>query len=202
MNKNEESPGKIIARLRKAIKPKMSQAKLGELSGHTQSQIGMWETGERILNDLNSIRRIADALNVGLQEITGQSTISRLATIPLTGFIRIGGIVELLKEQDSAQQIKIPQGLETAEKVHFSSDSFCYEGFYIFTEKEMPGVPAEFLDHLCLVTLEDKVLVRRVRKGSRPGFFDLYELNAAQLPIKDVLVLASALVIGTSLKRD
>ncbi len=59
--------GKFLAQCRKA--KKLSQEKLGELLNYSKSNISKWETGESFPNDPKILMKIAEVLDVKVEEI-------------------------------------------------------------------------------------------------------------------------------------
>ncbi len=176
-----------------------SQYKLGKESGFSQSEISMWETGARAI-DTDQIDTIAKALGVQshllLIESGSNSTQSSLATVPLIGFINPGGVVELLeKEGDSAQKVNCPTSMNPMDTLAFESkDSHFYNGFIVFADKPIPGVPVEFLGCICIAEVNGKKMLKRIERGSRPGFFDLYHPASDGEPMKDCLVTSTSFI--------
>jgi hypothetical protein len=168
-----------------------------------QSLIDFKRGKAQLLGDKN-LRLTMDILDP--EKSAGNSTISSLATIPLTGFINPGGIVELLKEDDKPVDFICPQAMSPVQtKVFLSRDPYFYKGMVIFCEKDIPGVPVAFIGCLCLVEIEDMgPLVKRIELGSKPGYYDLYDPSSNAVPMKDCLVNSSSFVkhIEQLLKND
>lgn len=170
------------------------------------SQIQKLETGQRKLTPKWK-RKIALALDCKEEEIiedvtleiSSYSTISRLEAVPLVGFIKSGGIVELYGEEEVLEKEACPDDMDPAETLaYLSKDRYFYENFVIFAAKKIPGVPAEFLGCTCLVEIykngELTTIARRIEVGSRPGHYDLYEGKDPHPSHKDQLIQTSSFI--------
>lgn len=170
---------------------------IATMSGISRVYLSDLARGKKPLNE-RVLVKIAKALDVTPSDLIGKSTISSLATIPLTGFVTPGGIVKLLEKENSVgQNIECPKSMQAAETLVFESVDPCfYKGFLLFAEREVPGVPAQFIGCICIVQLPDEsLLVRRIEEGSRPGYYDLYMAHSEIDPIRDCRVKSSSFIV-------
>lgn len=170
----------------------------------------MWENGTRPIND-KQIAKMAEALGVSSSEIVGNSTSGSLATVPVIGFIGAEGIVGMFDiDIGLLEREPCPPGMN-AKKTTSYKYVFCDNDWFVFVEEMdsgggMPGVPAEFIGQLCIVTIfqpngEDQKLFKRVELGSRTGHYDLYGMDSSEKILKDCLVKSSLFVENMRQKR-
>jgi phage repressor protein C with HTH and peptisase S24 domain len=77
-----------------------------------------------------------------------------------------------------------------------SMEPMMEEGWLIFYRRETDGVPPDCIGEHCVVKLEDDtVLVKKVRQGSKPGFFHLLSKNPNHEPIFDAKLQWASRVI-------
>ena len=151
------------------------EALAARLPRSSAKELKKLETGGRLSFEWKA--RLAEALECAPDELE-PATSPLAATTPA-----IAGLHETTPPWKSAAGT-ITEGDWTAE----------YDSF-------LPGVPHEFLGKLCVVKLENgQVLLRRVQAGSKPGHYLLEPITPGAKPLKDQLVVASALA-GTLTQR-
>lgn len=184
----------------------LTQAQLGKLCTPaipavyvSRYEAGIHEMRQDLILQLSKILKVSPSEILGYddKEFSSNSTLGRLSTIPLTGFINPGGVVETIEKEDSrAQTIPCPEGLIPEETLGFISDDPCfYSRFRIYADVAVPGVPPESVGEICIVDLPDgSCVVRRIEPGSKPGYYDLYLPHHLDNPQKNCLVKSSSFI--------
>ena len=171
-----------------------SQDELAERMGTTRNQLAKLEGGARRLSDV-WISRAATALGVD----AGQLVTTAADEVPIVGDVGAGGVVTYSGEgQGPSGSAERPPGaaLETV-AVRVQGDSMpgvAEDGWLIYYDARVAGVPSEWLGEICVVWLpDDRVYVKRVFKGRDPGTFDLISTGRFE-PLRDEEVEWSAKV--------
>jgi len=171
-----------------------SQDELAERMGTTRNQLSKLEGGARRLSDV-WITRAANALGVD----AGQLVTTASDEVPVVGDVGAGGQVTYGGEgQGASDTTDRPPGaaLETV-AVRVRGDSMpgiAEDGWLIYYDARVAGVPSEWLGEICVVWLpDDRVYVKRVYRGRDPGTFDLISTGRFK-PLRDEEVEWSAKV--------
>lgn len=68
------------------------------------------------------------------------------------------------------------------------------EGFLLFYDERLPGVPGEFIGKICAVWLQNGTcLIKMLQKGMKPGRYHLIDLGIEPV-MRDVIVEYSAMI--------
>jgi len=119
-------------------------------------------------------------------------------TVRVVGLVSAGAAAELWgSSHDMFEEIQAPpEASENTVAVRVIGDSMyglADDGSYLYYDdvRQEPG--ADILNKLCIVGLEDdRVLVKRIKRGTEPGLFTLQSLNAPD--IENVRVVWAARV--------
>ncbi len=180
--------GNRIAELRE--KKKLSQEELAELVGTSGQQIGRLEKGTRKLTT-EWMDRLAPALGVRARDLMGDHQ------VPIVGYVGAGAEMHYYAfAQSPDEYVPMPEnGTENtvAVEVRGSSLGSIFDTWLVYYDKTQTTPTSDLLGKLCVVGLaDDRVLVKRLRKGSAPGFFNL-ESNTEGL-IEDAEIVWAAKV--------
>ncbi|MFK5600219.1 XRE family transcriptional regulator [Methylobacterium sp. HMF5984] len=171
-----------------------SQDEMAERMGTTRNQLAKLEGGARRLSDV-WISRAAAALGVD----AGQLVTTAKDEVPVVGDVGAGGVVTYSGEgQGASEGTDRPPGAppETV-AVRVRGDSMpgvAEDGWLIYYDARVAGIPNEWLGEICVVWLpDDRVYVKRVFRGKDPGTFDLISTGRFE-PLRDEEVEWSAKV--------
>lgn len=125
--------------------------------------------------------------------LTGKGRPRRGSRIPVVGYVGLGGLVvpfDAYERGDGLDHIDVPFDLlPSAQAVIGRGTSMlpAYEDGDILIYDEISEDPSGFVGRRVVVKLQDgRILVKRLRKGSMPGFWTLESFN--DQPIEDVAV--------------
>lgn len=168
-----------------------TQQQLANASGFSQPEIARWEKSVRPIHDVN-LHKIAGALGCKTYELLDESPMDlRENRVPVVGIVGAGAHVFPIDDNAKGQGIdtvECPANINPGKGVALevrgdSMEPMISEGFLLFYETRLPGVPVEFLNRICVVWIEgDGCLVKKVRKGSMPGYYTLDSLNPKEPP--------------------
>jgi transcriptional regulator with XRE-family HTH domain len=182
-----------LSALRK--KAGLSQDELAERMGTTRNQLAKLEGGARRLSDV-WIDRAAKALGVD----AGQLVTASAQGVPIVGDVGAGGLVSYSGEPQGALDMasRPPDASEATVAVNVKGDSMpgvAEDGWLIYYDERVAGIPAEWIGQICVVWLSDgdRVYVKRVYRGKDPGTFDLIS-TGSNAPMRDEEVDWSAKV--------
>lgn len=171
-----------------------SQDDLAERMGTTRNQLAKLEGGARRLSDI-WISRAANALGVD----AGQLVTTAAEEVPVVGDVGAGGVITYTGEEQGVVDgvERPPRAAPEMVAVRVRGDSMpgvAEDGWLIYYEARVAGVPSEWLGEICVVWLpDDRVYVKRVFRGKDPGAFDLISTGGFG-PLKDEEVEWSAKV--------
>lgn len=183
------SPQNEVERVRAALRALME--KRGVKPKPLAKQAGLGETAVRDFLDregadvkLGTLRRLANALDASIEDLLG------VEQVPLTGRVGAGGSI-IFDENTSMETVPRPPGatgrLEALEVVGDSMLPRYSSGDIVYISREVDGVLDAYIGDYCAVRLSSgETFVKLLARGSRPGFFTLRSLNAAD--IEDVEV--------------
>lgn len=190
--------GDRISAARKAAG--VSQGKLGELVGASQTTLSSWERG-RTEPTREDVQRIAAALGVPVASLeVGDQTYDRVRrTVPLVGYVGAGAVAHYYASGDGAlDQVEAPEDATektVAAEIRGESMGPLLERWLVFWDEVRNPVTADLLGHICVVGLpDDRILVKQLKQASAPGRFHLISNNEA--PMLDVEVMWAAKVKG------
>lgn len=189
-----------IRKIRKA--KKLTLEEVAERAKASVPQVQKLEKGERRLT-VDWAQRLAKALETTAAEIMGIEVGISSALIPIVA--RVGAGAAVFSYDDHAKgagldMVECPPNMNpkktvALEVVGDSMEPLMSEGFLLFYEDRIFGVPDEHLGKICVVQVHDgPILVKRIRKGSKVGLYDLQCLNPLHDGIRDAVVEWSALV--------
>lgn len=164
---------------------------LSEITGLSVSQISRLAGSKRNLSIAN-LNKIAAALDVSPKDILEQQPV-----VPVVGYVGAGAEMHLYAFADSPNDfVPMPEnGNENtvAVEVRGSSLGSIFDTWLVYYDQIHTPPTPNMLGKLCVVGLaDDRVLVKRLRKGSAPGIYNL-ESNTEGL-IEDVEVMWAAQV--------
>lgn len=149
-------------------------------------QAGLGETAVRDFLDregsdvkLGTLRRLATALSAPIEELLG------VEQVPLTGRIGAGGSV--IFDENSAMETvpRPPLAIGPLEALEVVGDSMLprySSGDIVYISREVDGVLDEFINEYCAVRLTTgETYLKILARGTRPGFYTLRSLNAADM---------------------
>lgn len=162
----------------------------GEAMGVSRSQFIKLERGERRLT-ADYIALAAKAFNVSESDV-----ISDRHTVPLVGYVGAGAVAHYFEAQGPFDEVPMPEnGNERTVAVEARGDSlgpFFNQWLVYYDEVRNPPTP-DMIGALCVVeTVDERVLVKKLMRGSRPGTFHL--LSQTESPIEDVELVWAARV--------
>lgn len=180
--------GNRIAELRE--KKGLSQEDLGELSGTSGQQIGRLEKGARKLTT-EWMERLAPHLDVRPRDLIGNHH------VPLVGYVGAGAIMHYYAFADSPDEfVPMPENANentVAVEVRGSSLGSIFDTWLVYYDQVQLAPTSDMVGKLCVVGLaDDRVLVKRLRRGSAPGRYNL-ESNTEGL-IEDAEIVWAAKV--------
>lgn len=168
----------------------LTQEELASISGFTVVHINRLENGVRKLTQDN-MKRIADALKVEIEELISETS-SPIRSIPVVGIVGAGGSVDLVdaySKGDGLEHIACPPDMDPAKTVAVkvqgeSMMPFIWDGWYLYYQERVFGVPLEYINRLCIVKIadSDSVCVKVISKGEQIGKFNLVSYNESETP--------------------
>lgn len=174
--------------IRKSKKLTLQQA--ADLANSSLPQIQKLEAGQRKLT-IDWVRRLAKAYGVTESEIMGLEAAS-VIKIPVVGFVGAGALVDLVDAYEHGggmDELDCPPGLNPQKTVAVevrgnSMEPFIGDGWYLYYEGRIFGVPPQYLGKLCVVKLADSdaVMVKRITAGDQIGHYHLLSYNEKDMP--------------------
>lgn len=136
--------------------------------------------------------KIAAALEVHPKEILDQQPM-----VPIVGYVGAGAVMHYYALADSPDEfVPMPEGGNentVAVEVRGSSLGSIFDTWLVYYDRVHETPTSDMLGKLCVVGLpDDRVLVKRIRRGSAPGLFNL-ESNTEGL-IEDAEIVWAARV--------
>lgn len=175
-----------------------SQEKLAKESGFLQSEISMWENNARSINNIQ-LASIAKALGIDAAEIISNSTSSSIRKVPIIGRVGAGAVVipideNIIDEVECPLYIDPNKGV-ALEVVGDSMEPLISDGFLLFYEERINGMPPEYIGKICIVEIDGgETYVKKVRKGNEIGKYNLISLNPEFPTIENIAIKWSAMV--------
>lgn len=182
--------GDRIAAARKA--KGWSQGRLGDAVHQGQTTISSWERG-RTEPGRDDVEKVAEVLGISRAELEGVATDARPSSSLVRIIGRVGadasGTVLLAFADESFDMAPLPPGgtsrTVALEVNGLSMPMFADDGSLIYFEDQKVEPTPDLIGEVCAVETEDgRVLVKRLKRGSEPGLYDLESIVGAT--IKDV----------------
>lgn len=178
----------------------LNQTEFAERLGTTQSTVTRWEKSSVPQGDM--LHRIADFANTTVEKLLNAESITGTSggELPVVGYVGAGAVVIPIDDYsrgDGMDTVERPAFIKgQAVAVEVKGDSLlpvAEDGWRLVYVGEQTIVEDEVLNKLCVVHLEDeRVLVKRVIRGSKPGHYHLISTNAPI--IEDVRITWAAKV--------
>lgn len=139
------------------------------------------------------------------EAVMGSKPTRQTAMIPVVSFVGAGAEVYPIDDYDKGDgmdMVEAPRtkNLDPARAIALevrgdSMEPFIHEGFLLFYDMRIYGVPNEWLSKICVVKVEDgPTYVKRIKKGDGLGLFHLCSLNPSEPDRINVSVEWCALV--------
>lgn len=177
----------------------LSQEELAAAIGSSKGYVSDLERGERRYNQ-DLVEGLARALEITAAQLLGENPKGgdqRL--VPIVGYVGADteGTVMFATGQGTGELVPIQPGGTTAASAlavrGHSMKGFADDGALIFFEEQHSKPGRDMLGHVVVVeTMDGRVLVKRLLKGSHPGVFDLESIVGPTLD--DVEIRWAALV--------
>lgn len=178
-----QEPEDELERVRAALKAVMIRK--GVKPKPLAKRAGLGDTSVRDMLDnpgrdfkVSTLHKLADALSVNIEELLGT------AGVPLTGRVGAGG--SIIFEEVIGDLMPRPPGaggeLEALEVIGDSMLPRYSSGDIVYINRQHDGLKPEFLGDYCAVRLTTgETYIKLLARGSKPGFFTLRSLNAADI---------------------
>lgn len=184
----------------------MTLRDLGDKIGASFSQVQKLEKGDRRLS-FEWKNKLAIALECHPDELESAGTIS--SVVPVVG--KVGAGARVFGYDDHAKgagfsEAERPPGLTSRSAVALEVEGesmmpLLSDGWLIYYDDKIHGVPQEYLGSLCVLRvaetgteLDGAVLVKKVMSGKRIGYYDLHSLNPSHDVLQSVRIEWSAKV--------
>lgn len=166
----------------------LKDSPLSEAAGLHQSFIRDLKRGKAASPKLSSAVRIANALNMTVEEIMdwAEGAATGSSTISIAGKVGAGASVPVFDacEKGGGPQVECPPGLSphgiVAVEIEGDSMEPVYsDGDLLFYSRDThDGVPDDAIGHRCVCEDEDGMgWVKQIKPGDEPGLFHLISLN-------------------------
>lgn len=169
----------------------MTIEQLAEKTGISVSYLSRMASGKRNLS-VKNINVIASAFGVAPKEL-----LSADLTVPVVGYVGAGAEMHHYASADHPDEYvpMIPGGNEStvALEIRGSSLGSIFDTWLVYYDEVRFPPTTDMLGKLCVVGLsDDRVLVKRLRRGSGPNLYNLESVTEAL--IEDVTVVWAAKV--------
>lgn len=172
--------GALLQKYRKSVG--LSQAKLGELVGTSQQQIGKLEKGERPITR-EWARKLAVHLRVTENDL---EPVEGGGEVPIVGYVGAGEAIHFYDDHakgDGLDMIDAPPGVYEGCALKVRGQSMApryFDGEIVFYSRTKGYEVRNCLNRDCVIRLNDgRTLLKRVEKGSSPRVFNLRSYNPA-----------------------
>lgn len=177
----------------------LSQEGLAAKIGSSKGYVSDLERGERRYNQ-DLVEGLAAALDISAAQLLGEDPKgARERLVPIVGYVGADteGTVLFAHGQQTGELVPIPPGGTDAASAlgvrGHSMKGFSDDGGLIFFEEQHSRPGRDMLGHVVVVeTMDGRVLVKRLLKGSHPGVYDLESIVGPTL--EDVEIRWAALV--------
>ncbi len=145
---------------------------LAETTGLSVSQVSRLAASKRYLSVAN-LNKIAAALGVHPKDILVESPV-----VPIVGYVGAGSAMHHYASADSPNEfVPMPEnGNENTVAVEIRGTSLgsIFDTWLVYYDEIRNPPTADMLNKLCVIGLDDdRVLVKRLRRGSGPGLYNL-----------------------------
>ncbi len=172
---------------------------MADKTGYSFSQIQKLEMGDRRLSFVWK-QRLATVLECHPDDLDSEDAGIH---VPIVGVLGAGAKVKLAQPSGKGGGLSepaAPSGFNPKKTVaiEVKGDALApliCNGFRLYYEDKIYGVPEEFLGKICVVEVESgQVYVKILRKGSKLGYYHLENVNPNDPPLLDVRIKWSAKV--------
>ncbi|HLO78168.1 MAG TPA: S24 family peptidase [Magnetospirillum sp.] len=160
----------------------MNQTIFAEMVGATQPTVSRWEKGaEPEIPQWEALKALGDRYNYVAFDP------GRALTVPLVGYVNAGATVSMFAVgQGPFEEVEAPPGgTEHTVAVEVRGDSMAgmaEDRWIIYYNDRQEAPHEELYGKLCVIGLtDDRVLVKKLHPGRKPGRFDLYSTNGTPL---------------------
>lgn len=172
-----------------------SQQRLAELVGTSNQMIGYLERGERQLTQ-EWMQRIGPALGVAPAELLPDGQ----PVVPLVGYVGAGAAMHYYATADNPDEfVPMPPGGNrntVAVQIRGSSLGSIFDTWLVYYDEIRDPPSYDMLGKLCVVGLpDDSVLVKKLRRGSTPGLYNLESTTEALMEDQDVVWAAKVKIM-------
>lgn len=169
----------------------MTQQQAADAVGMSKGGYVKIEDGDRRLT-ANFIARAARAF--GAKDSDVIQTVTRV--IPIVGYVGAGSEAFFGVGQGNLGEVDAPDGateLTVAVEIRGTSLGELFDRWLIFYDERREPVTSDLIGKLCVIGLEDdRVLVKKLKRGQRKGKYDLF--SNAEPPLYDQTVIWAARV--------
>ena len=172
-----------LERVRAAVRDVM--ARKGMKPKPLAKRAGLGDTSVRDLLDnegrdikIGTLQKLAGAMDVNVEDLLGG------VGVPLTGRVGAGG--SIVFDEQTGSTVPRPPGIAgPLEALEVQGDSMLprySSGDIVYIQRTHAGTMPEDIGEYCAVRLTTgETYVKQLARGSRPGFFTLRSLNAADI---------------------
>lgn len=175
-----------------------SQQRLADIVGTSQTQIDRLEKNQRRVSDY-WLEKLSKAFNCNPLDIISDDSQKK---VPVMGYVGAGFEVFALDESvevSALEQVDCPIGYDPHNIValRVRGDSMIpmlEDGWLVFYSRAFDGIPAECVGKYCVVKMaNDGIAVKKVKKGSKAGYYHLISHNTE--PLFDAVLEWAARII-------
>lgn len=198
----------VAARQRAAIKRVMNRLNLKILpwcnsAGITEGSLRAFLKGDNNAMGSDNLELLANAVGLSLGALLDEPVMTVIC-----GYVGAGERVYCYDDHAKGaglEEIEVPFGLPNGVvAVVVRGDSMqpqLEEGWVLFYERAFDGVPDECIESLCVVKLaDDGMLVKKVKRGSKPHLYHLISKNPLHPPLFDQELQWATKVLHIKLK--
>jgi len=169
----------------------LTREALAERLGVTATTIYRKEMGIRGIKT-SEIPQYAKALGCAQSDFIEDKQLLKSNKIHVVGYVGAGARIQLiegLEQGESLEEIECPPGMNPQKTVAVivrgkSMEPLILDGWYLYYDRRIFGVPTEYVGKLCVVKLADSdlVLVKRITNGDKVGHYHLLSYNEKDTP--------------------
>lgn len=178
--KEDQAIGRRIRQLRKDAE--LTQEEFALRLDVTRGAVGNWELGKGVKRE--NLIAIAAAFGGSVDWLaTGTSAKAAPGQVPKVGYVGAGQAIVPFEADDSEWVDAPPEMIPGTVAVEVRGASMLpafEDGYLLYYSKRLP--PAEMVNKRCVVQLANgSMLVKTLRRGTTPGYWNLGSLNAYDL---------------------